>query len=151
MHTPVSLSSLVFSPMDENLHDNASVLLREFEEHFARLSALDQTVLDTSRVLLFVKSVDVRDREQVGFLLETDDGLTTDWAVVKRVCGRFDKRREWVDKGLTGASSVATRKVEVPHRRKGKRPKTGLTSTNMVKGPSGGAVLEELTQMVRDL
>ena len=56
---------------------NASVLLREFEERFTRLSTLDRTILDTSRVLLFVKSVDVRDREQVGFLLETDDGLTT--------------------------------------------------------------------------
>ena len=48
---------------------NTSVLLREFEERFARLSALDRTVLDTSRVLLFVKSVDERDREQVGLLL----------------------------------------------------------------------------------
>ena len=70
---------------------NVSVLLWEFEERFARLSALDRTVLDTSRVLLFVKSVDLRDREQVGLLLETDYGLTADWAVVKRVCGRFDK------------------------------------------------------------
>ena len=55
---------------------NASVLPWEFEECFERLSALDRTVLDTSRVLLFVKSVDVRDREQVGLLLESDDGLT---------------------------------------------------------------------------
>ena len=55
---------------------NASVLLREFEERFTHHSALDRTVLDTSRVLLFVKSVDVRDREQVGLLLESDDGLT---------------------------------------------------------------------------
>ena len=58
---------------------NALVLLREFEERFARLSALDRTVMDISRVLLFVKSVDKRDREQVGFLLETEDGLTADW------------------------------------------------------------------------
>ena len=65
---------------------NTLVLLREFEERFARLSVLDRTLLDTSRVLLFVKSVDERDREQVGLLLETDDGLTADWAVVKRVC-----------------------------------------------------------------
>ena len=57
---------------------NASVLLWEFEERFARLSTLDRTVLDTSRVLLFVKSVDARDREQVGLLLETDNGLTAD-------------------------------------------------------------------------
>ena len=80
---------------------NASALLREFGEHFARLSALDRTILDTSRVLLFVKSVDERDREQVGSLLETEDGLTTDWAVVMRVCGRFDKWQERTDNGVT--------------------------------------------------
>ena len=55
---------------------NASTLLREFEERFVRLFALDRTILDTSCVLLFVKAVDVRDREQVGLLLEIDDGLT---------------------------------------------------------------------------
>ena len=82
---------------------NASVLLREFEERFARLSALDRTILDTSQVLLFGKSVNERDREQVGLLLETEDGLTTNWAAVKRVCGRFHKRREWADNGATGA------------------------------------------------
>jgi hypothetical protein len=48
---------------------SASALLREFEERFARLSALDRTVLDTSHVLLFVKSVDARDREKIGLLL----------------------------------------------------------------------------------
>ena len=57
---------------------NASALLWEFEERFARLSALDRTILDTSQVLLFVKSVDEQDRDQVGSLLETEDGLTTD-------------------------------------------------------------------------
>ena len=40
---------------------NASTLLWEFEECFAQLSALDKTVLDMSRVLLFVNTVDVRD------------------------------------------------------------------------------------------
>ena len=50
----------------------------------------------------------------MGLLLETDDGLTVDWAVVKRVCGRFDKRREWVDKGTMGAGSVSARTLEVP-------------------------------------
>ena len=40
---------------------NVSALLREFEERFTRLSALDRTIVDTSRVLLFVKVVDVRD------------------------------------------------------------------------------------------
>jgi hypothetical protein len=73
---------------------SASALFREFEEQFAHLSALEQTVLDTSRVLLFVKLVDARDREKIGLLLETDDRLTADWAVVKKVCGCFDKRRD---------------------------------------------------------
>ena len=58
--------------------DNVSPLLREFEERFAWFSALDMTILDTGCVLLFVKAVDVRDREQVGLLLETDNGLMTD-------------------------------------------------------------------------
>jgi hypothetical protein len=55
---------------------SASALLWEFKERFAHLSALDRAVLDTGRVLLFVKSVDARDREKVGLLLETNDGLT---------------------------------------------------------------------------
>ena len=93
---------------------NALVLLQEFEERFTCLLALDRTVLDTSRVLLFVKPVDVRDREQVGLLLEIDNGLTTDWVVVKRVCGRFNKRREWGNKGSSGAGPVAARKFEGP-------------------------------------
>jgi hypothetical protein len=54
---------------------SASALLRDFKERFARLSTLDRTVLDTSRVLLFVKSADAKDREKIGLLLETDDGV----------------------------------------------------------------------------
>ena len=134
---------------------NASVLLREFEEHFARLQALDRTILDTSRVLLFVKSVDERDRDQVGSLLETEDGLTADWAAVKRVCGRFDKRREWADNGATGAGSVAARKLEpAPQARREETREwleTGSALTGVVKGSSGGAVLEELTRAIKDL
>jgi hypothetical protein len=69
-------------------------------------------VLDTSRVLLFVKSVDARDREKIDLLLETDVGLTADWAMVKRVCGRFDKRRDWAETDSVGAGAVTTKKVE---------------------------------------
>jgi hypothetical protein len=83
---------------------NASTLIREFEERFARLSTLDWTALDTSRVLLFVKSVDAKDQEKIGLLLETDDGLTADWAVVKRVYGWFDKRRDWAEADSVGSS-----------------------------------------------
>jgi hypothetical protein len=134
---------------------SASALLREFEDRFARLSALDRTVLDTSRVLLFVKSVDARDREQIGSLLETDDGLTADWAMVKRVCGRFDKRRDWADADSVGARAVPAKKVEEnpPTRKEETRrwADGGSSSTGVAKGPSGGSALDELTQMVRDL
>ena len=36
---------------------NTSALLQEFEKRFTRLSTLDRTVLDTSQVLMFVRSV----------------------------------------------------------------------------------------------
>jgi hypothetical protein len=134
---------------------SASALLWEFEDRFARLSALDRTVLDTSRVLLFVKSVDVRDRETIGSLLETDDGLTTDWAMVKRVCGRFDKRRDWADADSVGARAIPAKKVEEnpPTRKEETRRWTdgGSSSTGLAKGPSGGSALDELMQTVRDL
>ena len=39
---------------------NITTLLQEFEKRFARLSTLDRTGLDTSKVLLFLKAVDVR-------------------------------------------------------------------------------------------
>jgi hypothetical protein len=92
---------------------NASALLREFEERFARLLALDRTVLDRSCVLLFVKLVDARDQEKIGLLLETDDGLTADWAVVKRFSGRFDKQCNWAETNLVGAGAVTVKKVKV--------------------------------------
>ena len=85
---------------------------REFEECFSWLSTLDKTMLDMSRVLLFVKAVDVWDQDQVGLLLKTDDEFTSDWAMVKRVCSRFDKRREWDDEGSSAARPVTARKVE---------------------------------------
>jgi hypothetical protein len=67
---------------------NASVLLWEFEERFAHLSALNRAVLDTSRVRLFVKSVDVRDREKVSFLLETDDELMANGTSINSIAFR---------------------------------------------------------------
>ena len=73
---------------------NTTTLLQEFEMRFARLSALDRTVLDTSKVLVFIKSVDEVDWEKVDHLLETDEGLTANWAMVKRFFGRFDKQQD---------------------------------------------------------
>ena len=57
---------------------NASTLLQEFESWFARMSTLDRAVLDTSKVLLFVKSFDLLDHDNPGLLLEKNDRLTVD-------------------------------------------------------------------------
>ena len=84
-------------------------------------------MLDTSKVLLFIKSVDPLDQEKVGLLLETDGGLTTDWAVVKRVCNHFDKQREWNDEGMSLAGPT-TNGGRVGGCRLGQtRPKHGLS------------------------
>mgnify|MGYP006970537588 CR=1 FL=1 len=80
---------------------NMTALFQEFKTRFPRLSVLDRTMLDTGKVLLFIKSVDEEHREKVGLLLKTDDELTADWVVVKRVCGRFDKWRDWGGTGRT--------------------------------------------------
>ena len=103
---------------------NASTLLQEFERRFSLLSVLDRTVLDMSQVLLFVRSVNALVRKSVDPLLETNDGLTADWAVVERVCGRFDKRREWGADTKAGNPVLARDKLDLD-RRGQRRPVTG--------------------------
>ena len=111
-------------------------------------------MLKTSWVLLFVRSENAIDREKVGPLLEMDEGLTVDWVVVKGVDSHFDKRCEWREEGPLAAGQVAGRKVEepIPTRTEEKRRwiESGMLLADMVKGPSEGTALEELTKMVRD-
>ena len=109
---------------------------------------LDQTVLDTSKVLLFVKSVDVLDCEKVGLFLETDEGLMVDWVVVKRVCGHFDKQHDWNDAGAVRRSEEPILMIADEMRR---WLESNSTLTNVVVEWSGGVVLEELTKMVHNL
>ena len=40
---------------------NRTTLLQKFDKRFARLSVLDRNVLDTSKVLLIIKAIEVRD------------------------------------------------------------------------------------------
>ena len=54
----------------------------------------NRTVLDTSKVILFLKAEDARDRKKVCLLLENEDEFISYWIAVKRVCGLYDKRRE---------------------------------------------------------
>ena len=104
---------------------------------------------------MFIKSVDKEDREKVGLLLETDEGLTTDWAVVKRVCSRFDKRQDSNNEGSSTTGATTWKKLEdpIPTPSEEMRPwlESGTTPINVAGGPAGGASLKELTRMVRDL
>ena len=133
---------------------NASALLQEFESRFARLSRLDRTMLETSKVLFFVTSLHSLVQESVGLLLETNRGLTTDWATVKEVCSRIDKRRDWKEKGFSSVGPAVEIKAEPTLTRVEETRRwleLGPPSANIVAGPAGGAGQEELTRMVRDL
>ena len=92
---------------------------------------------------------------RMGFLLETDEGLTADWAVVKRFCSRFDKRHEWSNAGPWAAGPTTGKRLEETILAKMEEMprwiKSGVVSTDVVKGPSRGVALEELTKMVRDI
>ena len=121
------------------------MLLQEFEKRFACLSTLDWTMLDTSKVLLFMKTIDPLDQEKVGVLLETDEGLMADWAMVTGVVSRFDKPREWNDVGSSTADPIAEKRPEeIPTRSEETRRwlESGQVPANVVEGPSRGVALE---------
>ena len=75
--------------------------------------------------------------------------------MVKRVYSRFDKWCEWVDEGPSTSGPVVARKFEKPCALQREETQSwvesGSAPTGVAKGPSGGAALEDLTQMVRDL
>jgi hypothetical protein len=75
--------------------------------------------------------------------------------MVKRVCGCFDKQRDWAEMESVGAGAATMKKVDVtpPARKEETRrwADGGSTSTSTAKGSSGDTALDELTQMVRDL
>ena len=86
--------------------------------------------------------------------METEEGLTTDWAMVKGDYSRFDKRREWSDEGTSVGGLTMGRMMEEILTRSDeatRRLQLGPVLANVVEGPFGGAIIDELTRMVRDL
>ena len=50
--------------------------------------------------MYFLKEVDMKDRRELGTLLEDDtqaNGLLADWTTVKLACNKLSKRRQWLD------------------------------------------------------
>ena len=77
-------------------HQSAMHAFIEFECRFAQLSERGQGLVGANKVLMFVKSIDRKQRKAIGVQLEDDDGvndITKNWDEVKRVCQRHDKRR----------------------------------------------------------
>ena len=88
----------------EKTYQSATQAFLEFEHRFARLSDQEQRLVGEDKVLMFVRSIDRKERMDIGIKLEDKDGangLIEDWAEVKRVCRRHDEKR-------TGTMSATT-------------------------------------------
>ena len=44
---------------------SASATFQKFEQRFGQLSTLDQTILDSTKVLLFLQEIDTKDRSEL--------------------------------------------------------------------------------------
>ena len=104
---------------------------------------------------MFLKAVDVWDREKVVLLLEDDYGLIRNWSMVKKVCNRFVKRREWNDEVSSSSQTSMGSFGEAHERRGGKAPHDrGETNARValertvVEAPSRGSEIDELMKMV---
>ena len=70
-----------------------------FESRFGRLSARDQAILVSDKVIMFLPAVDIRDRKDPGVLLEDmsmESGLTEAWENVRDIVTGYTKRGQWL-------------------------------------------------------
>ena len=75
-------------------YQGATQAFVDFEHRFSQLSEREQRLVGVYKVLLFVKSIDRRERMSIGLKLEEDDGangLIEDWRKVKSLCRLHDK------------------------------------------------------------
>ena len=57
---------------------SANATFQELEERFGRLSTVNQTIIDSTKVLLFIKVADMKDQMELGLLLENEHDLIMD-------------------------------------------------------------------------
>jgi hypothetical protein len=56
-------------------------------------------VLQAEKVIMFLRAMDMRDRKDLGVLMEnttTDSGLVETWTEVKEIVARYNKRKQWL-------------------------------------------------------
>ena len=69
-------------------HQGATQAFLDFDRHFSKLSEREQRLVGVDKFLLFVKSIDRRERMDIGLKLEDDDsanGLIEDWRKVESI------------------------------------------------------------------
>ena len=54
---------------------SANATFQELEQRIGRLSTLKQSIIDSTKVLLFIKVADMKDQMELGLLSENVDGL----------------------------------------------------------------------------
>ena len=57
----------------------SSAIFQAFNLRFDFLSSLEKTILDSTKVILFLKATNMKDRREFGLFLENKDGITIDW------------------------------------------------------------------------
>ena len=75
-------------------HQGTMQAFLDFESHFSQISEREQRFVGVDKVLMFVKSIDRRERMAIGLKFEEDDsanGLIEDWSKVGSVCRLHDK------------------------------------------------------------
>ena len=84
--------------VESDKHFSVLEVLKEFSERFDQLNIRDRNILMTDKVILFLQATNIKDRKDLGILLEDQNnpsGLTDDWEEVKRACVHFSKRKVW--------------------------------------------------------
>mgnify|MGYP000300034904 CR=1 FL=1 len=98
-----------------------------------------------SKVFLFLKAIDIKEWRDLGLLLENEDGLISDWAAVKRACGRFDKCRQWDNKPIMGTVTPIGQQTYNERQ----EPQMIRPRNDVAVGPTSGPTIEELAEMLR--
>ena len=120
-------------------------LLHEFNRQFSQLSTIEQSSLALEKVDLLLQAVDETDRRDLEPLLEdpdTDNGLVTDWQVVRNACRKLSKRVQRKGKQMLGSGKLEL----LPSLKKLEIAQGVLNKPNVEE-----SWLEELVKGVRDL